>query len=159
MGFTCDEELVPFVLLFYKVGFPTGCSFQGSERYAVQRRPVTFGSASYDPHKLLDFCLYIQQYLFFETGWSQSIEVDTYHVPRSEKVFAELTWTPDLDAKVLRMLRGWRKPSPPPKQRMEGEIFLGELSPDERRVLSKRNKEFRSEAVKALQRRYEKKQT
>jgi hypothetical protein len=115
-GFTCDEEILPFIEAFYEVGLTTLGSCQGihawSPSVVINQNPKATGFprrwVAYthsNPQAVFVFALYIRQVLPEIDGWSQTIHIDHYSVP--DTVYGTLEFVPNLDSRVLEVIKSW----------------------------------------------------
>jgi hypothetical protein len=96
-GFTCDEEILPFIPVFRSVGIETLSSCQASQMWLVPRRLISYTHD--DPSTILRFACHIRDTVPETSGWCQNITVDHYKVPSG--IYATLEFTADLDSKML----------------------------------------------------------
>jgi hypothetical protein len=118
-GFTCDEEILPFIIAFYSVGMRTLGSCQSIPAWSPSvtvsstflSLPMSFPRrwVAYthdDLQTVFDFAIHVRNKLLEPGGdWTQLIEIDRYSSP--DMVFATLEFTPNLDEKVLAMIKMW----------------------------------------------------
>lgn len=116
-GFTCDEEILPFIEAFYQVGMKTLGSCQGihawSPSVVITAHPVALAFprrwiayTHVDPLVVFRFAQYIRDNISEMSGWGQSILMDHHSIP--DTIFATLEFTVNLDAKMLTIIKGWR---------------------------------------------------
>ena len=117
-GFTCDEEILPFIAAFYSVGMQTLGSCQGISAWSpavivastfsatptgFPRRWIAYTHT--DPQVVFNFALYIRDGVGEIGGWAQAVMADHHSAP--DAVFAALEFTPDFDAKMLDLIKAW----------------------------------------------------
>jgi hypothetical protein len=118
-GFTCDEEILLFVVAFHTMGMKTLSSCQGINAqppvnpvtYISQPRPKGFPRrwVAYthdDPQVVLAFARHIRDGMQELDGWGQLIAVDHFTVP--DTIFATLEFTANFDAKILNIIKAWK---------------------------------------------------
>jgi hypothetical protein len=103
-GFTCDEELLPFVEALYSTGFRTcGPSCQNTNRqYVIQRRVL--GYEHDDPFVLLKMALYLRDKIHGDS-WGQEMSID--HSWEPSRITVGMSWTKNLDKKVLKAITSY----------------------------------------------------
>lgn len=104
LGFTCDEEILPFILAFHSAGIKTLSSCQSGGPWLIPRRSVVYTHD--DPQVVLKFALYLRDAVPGKSGWQNQIRVDHYHVPDCE-CFSVLEFTSDFDTKMLTAIESF----------------------------------------------------
>ncbi len=106
-GFTCDEKMLDIVKAIWSVGLKTDVCCQsnrdsgiGGTQWIIDRQVVHFHHD--DPHKLLDFCLYLRSEMLGINGWNMDIQVDDYCRPSYPK--AKLTFTEESHDRVTQAI-------------------------------------------------------
>lgn len=116
-GFTCDEDILPFIVAFYSVGMKTLGSCQEIHAWspsvvitphpiatAFPRRWVAYTHA--DPQTVFKFAQYVRDSVSELNGWGQLVMIDHHSVP--DTIFATLEFTLNLDAKMLTVIKAWK---------------------------------------------------
>lgn len=101
-GFTCDEQMVPFVEALWRKGLRSlGCcqnsNQSGRPAWVVPRREISYEHGKVN--QLLGFCLHIRTCLLDKAGWNQNMTIDSYFTPSDP--FASLSFGLAIDADVL----------------------------------------------------------
>ena len=103
-GFTCDEEILPFVMAIREKGFRTLGSCQ-CHNDITKERFVTFIS---EPHKLFDFVMHIKNKMYngeFGGGWREEIIIQGF----KDEPWAALNWQVKNDDKILETIKSYEE--------------------------------------------------
>lgn len=114
LGFTCDAEILPFVISINKdkyIQSSQSCQASKHRGWFVLRRMLSVRDKEQNYTRLLEFMLHVRRVVTGGddqggySGYQGQIRVDGYHVPSYP--CAILEWTPDLDKTILQSLNDW----------------------------------------------------
>jgi hypothetical protein len=111
-GFTCDEEILPFIVALYSVGMKTLGSCQGIHAsnqgivvsLKIKAYPRRWVAYTHDnPQIVFNFATHVRDNLLGIDGWGQSIAIDHYTVP--DVIYGKLEFVYSLDSKIMSIIR------------------------------------------------------
>lgn len=105
LGFTCDKEVLPVVLAFYKAGVPTksSCQNTGERRMGFSGTEPRAFIAFHGSIELLSFCVQLRENLPSDSTWGLLMQLYGGGDPRF-CVAVEFTYKNSIRDKVIATL-------------------------------------------------------